>query len=318
MSAMNQTQPPGSGPRDTGPHTPGPRGTNRPGVRQQTAREKIAAQRAAAQRGRRRLALAGGSVLVVLVVALAFIVVKLTAKPASSTPGSAAASASVVRAITNVPASTLNAIGAGGASRLTPIAGSQPPLTSGGKPEVLYVGAEYCPFCAAERWALTVALSRFGTFSGLRFIHSSSTDVYPSTPTLTFYRSRYTSKYLVFTPVETETASGTPLQKLTPAQAALFSRYDGPPYVPSADAQSFPFVDFGNKALIIGAQYSPGALSGLTWSQVATAIRNPSTTIAKDVNGAANVVTAELCKLTHGQPAAVCTSPGVRAAASSG
>ena len=42
------------------------------------------------------------------------------------------------------------------------------PLTSGGKPEMLYIGAEYCPYCAAERWAMIVALSRFGTFSGLR------------------------------------------------------------------------------------------------------------------------------------------------------
>ncbi len=34
-----------------------------------------------------------------------------------------------------------------------------------GKPEVLFVGAEFCPFCAAERWPLIVALSRFGHFS---------------------------------------------------------------------------------------------------------------------------------------------------------
>ena len=47
-----------------------------------------------------------------------------------------------------------------------------PALTADGKPEVLYVGAEYCPFCAAERWPVVVALSRFGTWSGL-----SATDV---------------------------------------------------------------------------------------------------------------------------------------------
>jgi hypothetical protein len=95
---------------------------------------------------------------------------------------------------------------------------------------------------------------------------------------------------------------------------ALFKKYDGPPYVPSADAGSFPFVDIGNQALIIGSQYLPSAFSGMTWSQVAAAIRNPSTTIGKEVGGAANQITAELCKLTHGQPAGVCTAPGVKAA----
>ena len=59
-----------------------------------------------------------------------------------------------------------------------------------GKPELLYMGGEYCPFCAAERWAIAAAVSRFGTLSGLHFIHSSPTDVYPSTPTLSFYKSR--------------------------------------------------------------------------------------------------------------------------------
>ena len=64
------------------------------------------------------------------------------------------------------------------------------------------MGAEYCPYCAAERWAMAVALSRFGTFSNLRLIHSSSADIYPNTPTLSFYKSSYTSKYVQFTPVE--------------------------------------------------------------------------------------------------------------------
>ena len=36
-------------------------------------------------------------------------------------------------------------------------------LTEAGLPEMLYMGAEYCPFCAAERWAMVMALSKFGT-----------------------------------------------------------------------------------------------------------------------------------------------------------
>jgi hypothetical protein len=289
--------------------------SNRAVVRQRArrnARQKIAAQRAARQRRRRLLLVAGGSALGVLAIAGTFVLVKMSARATTAAPSP---DAGVVRAITTVPASTLNAVGRGTAFAPRATAGHQPPLTSDGKPEVLYVGAEYCPFCAAERWALTVALSRFGTFSGLRFIHSSPTDYYPNTPALSFYGSSYTSRYLVFTPVEMYTVSRAPLQAPTAAEAALVDRYDAPPYVAKDQSGAFPFVDLGNQALIIGAQYLPAALDGLTWSQVAAAIRNPHAAIAREVDGAANMITAELCRLTHGRPGHVCASAGVKAAA---
>ena len=52
----------------------------------------------------------------------------------------------------------------------------------------------------------------------------------------------------------------------------------------------------------------------MTWAQVAAAMRDPSSPVARDIDGAANIITAAICKLTHGQPASVCTSAGVRAA----
>ena len=68
---------------------------------------------------------------------------------------------------------------------------------------MLFIGSEYCPFCAAQRWAMVNAFSRFGTFTGLTTTHSSSTDADPNTPTLTFYGSKYTSNYISLTTVET-------------------------------------------------------------------------------------------------------------------
>ena len=128
--------------------------------------------------------------------------------------------------------SALTGTGAATAHSVTRASGTA--LTASGKPEVLYIGAGYCPFCATERWPLAVALSRFGTFSGLHGIHSTSNDVYPNQPTLTFYKSSYTSKYLTFVPVETTTQDrNTPLQRPTAAEQALLRRYDAPPYVPA-------------------------------------------------------------------------------------
>src|ERR1022692_1547461 len=285
--------------------------------RQQSAREKIAAQQAAARRGavRKRMLLTGGSVVAVLAIVVAFVVIKAFTGPASAGSNTATASASVVSDLTSVPASTLKAVGKGtaltyNAKPIISITG--PALTENGKPEVLYMGAEYCPFCATERWAMAEALSKFGTFAGLKFIHSSGTDTFPSTPTLTFYKSTYTSKYVAFTPVEELTVSKQKLQTATAAQQALLAKYDAAPYVPAADAGSIPFVDIGNKFMLSGAQYNPQLLQGKTWAQVAAALKDPSNPIAKGADGAANTFTAAICKLTGNKPATACT-PTVQA-----
>ncbi len=290
-------------------------------IRQQNAREKIAAQRAATRRAevRRQVLIAGGSAVAVIAIVVALILIKVSGSSSPSSSAAAASNAAVTKQITTVPASVLNQAGRGKVSPLLPVQGSPAPLMANGKPEMLYIGGEYCPYCAAERWSMAVALSRFGTLSGLHYIHSSSTDVYPSTPTLTFHNSSYTSKYLTFTPVEwysnTPTSSGTypVLQAPTSAQMAVFNKYDAPPYVQATDKGSFPFVDIGNKYLVIGAQFLPTALKGMTWSQVAAAMHDPSSAVATDVNAAANTLTAAICKATGGKPGNVCTSPAVTA-----
>ena len=207
-----------------------------------------------------------------------------------------------------------NAVGAGSVTR-PPAAVSGAPLTSGGKPEVFYIGAEFCPYCALEQWGLVVALSRFGTFAGLRTVHSSSTDVYPNTPTWTFYGSSYTSRYLTFTAVEQASnvpdASAplgyVPLQSPTAGQQALLRKYD--------PERSIPFVDIGNKYVISGASASPQVLADKSWAQIASSLHDPSSPVAQAVNGTANYITAAICKVTNNQPVTACT-PIVTALAS--
>jgi Domain of unknown function (DUF929) len=288
-------------------------------IRQQNAREKIAAQRAAARRAevRRRALWTGGSVVLVIAIVVAFVAIKLSSNNSPST-GSAGVTgtvlpASVQKNITTVPASTLDKIGIGSilsynSSPLETV--SNTPLKSNGKPEMLFIGAEFCPYCAAERWAIAVALSRFGTFTTqLRGIHSSSTDTDPNTPTLTFYKAKYTSPYLVFTPVENENESRGALQATTSAQQALWQKYDS-----SSEGVGYPFIDFGNKYVLKDPTYDPGILAGMTWAQVASALHNPSSKVAQNALGAANLMTAAICKMTGGKPDNVCTSSGVVAA----
>ena len=296
-----------------------------------TRREKIAAQRAAERRAerKRRIFLASGSVVVVLAIVLVFVVVKLNSKPPSNSASNGPAGSSLsslVNTVTSVPESTLNAVGTGGgAINNLPIKINGSTLTANGKPEMLYMGAEYCPYCAAERWSMIVALSRFGTFSGLATIHSAAADgagtaePYPNTPTFTFAHSTYSSPYLTFTPVELNTnipdpstGSYTTLDKPTTAQQNLMSKYDNQPYIPSSEpAGSIPFLYFGGQTMIVGsspAQNTALQPLGLNWNQIAADLHNPNTAVAKAEDGEANYITAAICKMTNNQPASVCTS----------
>ena len=300
--------------------------------RPQGARAKIAAQQASARQDdlRKKTLIAAGSVVAVLALVVVLIVVKLAGgspAPAPGQPaGNANSAASVTRAIASVPAATLDKVGAGAAypakggiypGAIKTIRPQGPPLTSGGKPQVVYVGADYCPFCAAERWALVVALSRFGTFSGLRLIHSSSTDTDPNTPTLSFYKSAYTSRYVSFSATEAETVDRAPLQPVTALDKSLMDKYDAPPYVPAGYNGSFPFVDLGNKFVITGASYDPGLLAGLSWGQIAADLANPASPVGRAIDATANRITAAVCAMTGDKPGDVCTSTGVTSASGS-
>jgi Domain of unknown function (DUF929) len=298
-------------------------------------RARIAAQREAERRAaqRKRIYLAGGSILVVAIVVIAFVLVKLNSNgtPAASSSGpTGTALTALTKQVTGVPTSVTDQVAGGGVAKgvFVPMGTSTQvsaaaaqgsyfgtvggtPLTSGGKPEVLYLGAEYCPFCAAQRWAMVNALSRFGTFTGLTTSHSSSTDSDPNTPTWTFYKSTYKSDYLAFTPVEetgnTATSSGSypTLQTPTAAQAALAQAYDPG----TGGGGAIPFIDLGNKYVQVGnlSPLSPTLLAGKTWSQVAAAMNDPTSAIGKAEIGNANYMTAGLCTLTKNLPATACT-----------
>src|SRR5581483_7655749 len=204
----------------------------------------------------------------VVVVVVVFVVLSAGRKtPKTSSAGGTVLPASVARLVITVPASALATVGSGSVRSFSPnpvkaISGA--PLTSGGKPEMLYIGAEFCPYCAELRWSMAVALSRFGSFTTpLRGIHSSPTDAYPSTATLTFYQAGYHSKYLAFTPVENETVDRKPLQQTSQQQQAIWDKYD---------ANSYPFIYFGGKYMITAPIYDPQVLQGKTWAQIAAAL----------------------------------------------
>jgi thiol-disulfide isomerase/thioredoxin len=272
----------------------------------------------------------------VVVVVVALGVIKITSGGPPKTPSSSTfqpINPGVLTELTTIPASVFNTVGV-----TSPIAGVDPPqavakqpaltaINSAGAsvPEVLYMGAEYCPYCAAQRWTTIIALSRFGTWSGLGNMSSYSNDVYPNTPTFTFVKASYKSKYLVFKSVEEYTnyldKAGTyyaPLQKPTGQELGLITKYDTPKYIKgltASEAGSIPFIDYGNQYLVAGASYSPSTLTGSSRNEIAGALSNSSSPITDAIITSANYQTAVICKMTKNQPGNVCMSSGVQAAA---
>jgi len=273
-----------------------------------SARERAARARAAAaqRERRRRLLVVVGSTVAVLAVLGALVAIGVNSSHPRGDATRVAAPAAVVQDLSGVPASTLDAIGSGTAST-PPKAINAAPLTFNGRPEILYIGAEFCPYCAAERWALVQALSRFGSFNGLNIVHSASNDVYPNTPTFSFHGSQYSSDTVSFVSRELETVTGASLEHPTSAESALWKRYTG--------QGTFPFIDIGGRYVVTAPGYDPAVLKGLTAQQISAELADPTSKVATAVDGAANVITAAICKTTNGAPASVCNAAGVVAAA---
>jgi hypothetical protein len=272
------------------------------------ARERIAVERAAQRRAeaRRRFLVPIAAVTAVLAFVGALFAVKLSSAPATAaTASESPATSVVVRQVTTVPAAVLTRVNAGqAATPLQTVQAAGPPLTIGGKPAIVFVSEESCPFCAAERWPLAVALAHFGTWSQLGSTRSSATDIYPNTATLSFRTAQYRSGELTLRTTELANNAGRPLQAQTPLDTKLIGTYDVPPYVNSVDQSgAVPFLDIANHYILAGAQYDPQVLAGLSAAQIASQLSNPSSPVAKAVDGSAKVIITAIDQVLHDQAA---------------
>jgi hypothetical protein len=269
---------------------------------QASAREKAAAARIAEQRAaqrRRATTIIGGVVVVALIIGIA-VVIALGRHPSSNKVG--AASPALVSQVTSVSQQVADSVGDGS------VAASSKPQTINGtalgtatKPTLLYIGAEFCPFCAAQRWAMINALSRFGTFTGLQTIRSSEDNL----ATFTFLKAHYTSKYVTFDGKEEADQNSKPLQKLTKTEQAQWNTY----IPPGASGPGYPFMDLAGKYVFANFLVDPTLLTGKNWTQIAAAMAKPTSALGKAEIGAANLITSAICHENGARPANVCTTP---------
>ncbi len=176
------------------------------------------------------------------------------------------------------------------------------PLAVDGKPYFLFVGAQFCPSCAAERWSIVKALSRFGTFSGLApdVVGEGENGI----PTYNFMNAVYTSSYVSFGHKEIADKNGKriPGQELTDFEKKWFDKYD--------PRGRIPFLFLNGQYVQLVAGFSPALIVGQTFEQIKKDLENNAgTPYVVAINEEADILTAYICKATDNQPREVCASP---------
>lgn len=272
---------------------------------QPTGRERLAQMQENERERKKKFRLYGLLLSFLVVLGVAVCAMWLTTqKQETSSSKNNDSDSSYIAAMTSTPDSTFDKIGTG---KATPdfkgMEGSSPMLDNG-KPRILYVGAEFCPYCAMDRWSLVMALSRFGSFKGLApQLSSPNEGDLSNIPTVTFRNASYESKYISFKPYETSDRNNRPLMQLSDSDNALYQRYGqgGIPWINWAGVSqsSTPFND--------------PSMAGKSGGEVAKLINNDSNSdTTQMIIGAANIQTAKICQLTKGKPVNVCSSKGVK------
>jgi len=205
-----------------------------------------------------------------------------------------------------VPDDVLEQIGLAGGVSGPYVLKAKPALTERGKPVVIYIGADFCPYCATARWALEIALAKFGTMSDGPAVSSSATDVDPNTASFGLHGSHYTSSYFTWEAAD-GVGSGFPSRaNMTEQELSAYKTYDKAPYTPYAG--SIPFIDIDNRYLVVGSNASIAPLQGLTASQITKDLSHPSSPVARAMDGAANYAIAALCSIAGNSSATICSS----------
>jgi thiol-disulfide isomerase/thioredoxin len=170
----------------------------------------------------------------------------------------------------------------------------QPLKRPSGKSLVYFMGAGFCPFCAAERWAIVKALERFGKWEGVVEDKSADHDEkYLNVPTFNLARAKYASDYVEFAGKETADRNFEPLQELDDKDYEILDMYN--------PDQMIPFLLVDGQYMQVGTGFSPELIQNMTHDKVKTELDNPNSQIGKAIRTEIDNITALLCKSTGGK-----------------
>ncbi len=175
-----------------------------------------------------------------------------------------------------------------------------------GIPVLFFYGSVACPYCSASSWAVLAALQSLGQVSGVTYDHSSSTDVYPNTPSVVLPDLSVASSYVV---LDARESTGD-AQIVAPAVGACIEQAYLSAYNPLG---AIPFVVVGPFVHAQATLVDPAALSGLTAAQVSSQLAQKSGTAYLAITSAEAYLLAYLVYQNGGAPANVASEPAVAA-----
>ncbi len=173
----------------------------------------------------------------------------------------------------------------------------QPLKRPGGKSLVYFMGAGFCPFCAAERWAVVKALERFGKWDGLMEDKSAGHDEkYLNVPTFNLARAKFESDAVEFMGKETADRDFEPLQELDEKDYEILDMYN--------PDQMIPFLLVDGQYMQVGAGFTPEMIHEMSHDAVRAELDNPNSATGKAMRAEIDNITALLCKSTGGKGSA--------------
>ncbi len=213
-----------------------------------------------------------------------------------------------------------------------------PLLMVNGKPSVTYLGAISCVYCGENRWAMALALSRFGGFEQLFKGYSALQD--QDVPTIYWapghynassaveYGNFYSSSYINFISIEYSspitqgfsmgtlsyfqqeaTMTANPIYGNATQVIIKLNNYAGTPYtmwgkfsVPGADASNFGDTSSNSTTSL--------PMASLTHEQILSRLAHPSSPFAWNEYAAADFYISLLCA-SMPSPAPVCMLPSI-------
>ena len=178
---------------------------------------------------------------------------------------------------------------------------SEDTVRRGGKLTVFFMGAEYCPYSAAERWAIVRSLQKFGQWQGLKQTISAARDQpFLNLPTYDFTEATYNSPHIEFVAREIKDREFKPFQKLLKTEEKIVRKHD--------PKKEIPFLLVGGRFMQIGSGFPPKIFIGHTFRQTETELKKVESEIRKTIDEEANIITALLC--LSGLPPELCKEAG--------
>lgn len=169
---------------------------------------------------------------------------------------------------------------------------------------VYFMGAGFCPYCAAERWAIIEALRRFGEWKNLIDDKSAGHDEkYLNLATLSFARASYESQYVEFVGRETADRNSESLQELGDSDYSILDTYN--------PDQIIPFTLIDGQYMQVGSGYSPQLLEGLTHEQVRQHIAAADSPVGKAIRTEIDNITALVCA-SLGKQSPACENAAIK------